>query len=336
MSNELKSDIYNVLIIGAGKIAGQLDEVRRGQLPITHAGALNQHSGFFLLGCVEPNEARRSEFQKYWRIPHGFASLDEALASGDIYHLAVVCSPTHMHFEHLKALHKTSLKLVFAEKPLTSDILAAQFICNLYKNGQPKLGVNFNRRWNATFIRLANHIREGRYGSLITSYGIYTKGILNNGSHLIDLFDLLVGPLEAVRVTRVVNDWNDFEDPTLDAELRSRDGAPVHLIGGDARFYFIFELTLIFEKAAISIENGGCDMRIRPVKRCRTNPSQYSLGRSETQETQHDQQFILAVDNLYNFLKCDDPLRSTVANAIRIQQLASTLISLSKGRINNA
>ena len=328
-----KSSVFNVLIVGAGNIAGRLDEVRHAQYPITHAGAFKSHNGFFVLGCVEPNLVRLSEFQSYWGIPHGFSCLNEALSCDDVYHLAVICSPTFMHHEHLKALHKSPVSMVFAEKPLTDNILTARFICDLYRNGKPKLAVNFNRRWNLTIAELAKDIAKERYGELISSYGIYTKGILNNGTHLLDLFDFLLGPLEAIRVTRWVNDWSNSDDPTLDAELRTRNGAPIYLIGGDSRCFFMFELTLIFEQAVISIENGGSHMRVRPVGRCNIGLEDNSIAQGKIFKTLHEEQFILAVNNLYNALSHNEPLLSTAVNALRAQELASTLIDYQKGNL---
>jgi len=330
MSNAQKSNPLSVLILGAGKIAGQLDEARRGLEPITHAGAFAAHSGFRLMGCVDPDTSRRRAFQEHWNIPHGFSNLDEALGCGHSFDVVSVCTPSSHHATDLEKLHGAPIKLVFTEKPLTDVIDSARNIARMYAQSGPLLAVNYNRRWNSTFIQLSADIASGDYGHFLTGHGYYTKGILNNGSHLVDLLDSLLGPLTPVRVTRTNIDWNNENDPTLDAEVHTQNGAPIRLIGADARAYFMFEFTLVFEKGAISVEDGGTVLRVRPLKICTTDPAQNRLARGTFEETNLNDQFPSAVQNLHDALTQGSDLRSTPVNALRAQELCTTLLTLSK------
>jgi predicted dehydrogenase len=59
--------------------------------------------------------------------------------------------------------------------------------------------VNYSRRFDFDISKLKADIQAGLCGQLRSIVGYYNKGVLNNGLHMIDLLNLLVGPMALVK-----------------------------------------------------------------------------------------------------------------------------------------
>jgi predicted dehydrogenase len=257
-------------------------------------------------------------------VEYGFTDLSAFAASGLSVDVASVCAPSEDHGPLLRQLLGIPVKLVFCEKPLTRDLGEGRAVAIEYERAGRLLAVNYTRRWNPSLARLRSEIVEERWGQLITAAGFYTKGVLNNGSHLIDLLRFLVGDLGVVTATARRADWSR-EEPTVDAVLRTADGAPVHLMGGDARAFHMFELTLVFERGVIALENGGRVLRVRRPAMSNRSPGQIELGVPSTSETEWGEQFLHALDNIHDALTQGVPLASSAKEALAAQAICAEL-----------
>ena len=153
-----------------------------------------------------------------------------------------------------------------------------------------------------------------------------TKGVRNNGSHLIDLVRFLVGSVHPVSGTLARNDddGSDPNDPTIDAMLRTAAGAPVHLVGGDARDYALFELEIIAARGSVHIERSGRAIRLR---RPMDDPDALGyrvLDDGELTNVGTGDVFLRAVDNLYHAVIDNSPLACDGATALATEQICET------------
>lgn len=255
--------MLKTLIIGCGNIAGGFDAQRAaGSPPLTHAGAYAAHGGFELVACVEPDAERREAFVKRWGIGAGYSDMAQLTASGARFDVISICSPTPAHLEDTESALRLGPRLVFCEKPVCRTVQQAEYLVMACAAQGVALAVNHNRRWDASVERLRDDIASGVWGSLRSASGLYNKGILNNGSHLIDLLHCLVGPLTLRHAGAAVHDfWPD--DPSFPALLETQAGAPVALNCGHAADYALFELQLVFEKGTITMEDSGMQWRQR-------------------------------------------------------------------------
>jgi len=171
---------------------------------------------------------------RHWRVPHGFSDLEAFAASNIAVDVGSLCTPSGTHPALLRRMLALPMRLVFCEKPLSIGPDAGRAIAADYTHARRPLAVNYTRRWNRTFVGLRDDIAAARWGQLLSATGMYSKGVLNNGSHMIDLMRFLVGELEPVAVAGRRVDWS-ADDPTVDAVLRTAAGAAVHLAAGDAR-----------------------------------------------------------------------------------------------------
>jgi predicted dehydrogenase len=325
------SDALSVLMVGCGAIAGGYDEAVDGREVLTHAGAYACHPNFMVAACVDPDEARRRAFMDHWGVGAGFGDLAAWRASGIGADVASVCVPTAAHEQVLGDLLEAPIKAVFAEKPLTGDPAASRRLVDAYEAGGRALAVNYTRRWDDSMERLRRSIRKGEWGRVQSVTGHYVKGILNCGSHLIDILNFLVGPVAPIAVLQRHPGGAGPGDPTLDAQLVTAEGAPVYLVGGDEKAFFTFEADLMMERGHIVIEDLGLTLRRRPVGAHEVYPSTTAPERGSWEETGLTRALERAVDNLYNHIRGGAALLSDGRSALAAEEACAALIDMAGG-----
>lgn len=316
-----------VLIVGCGNIAGGFDAERGvGQPPLTHAGAFAQHGGFEVTACVEPDAARRAAFMQRWGVVQGFDALSDVAAAqrAGSFDVISLCSPTAAHATHLEAALALRPRLIFCEKPVTPTVVQTAALVTRCVRARVPLAVNHTRRWAPDVQRLAAELRNGAWGALRSAVGTYNKGVLNNGSHLVDLLHQLLGPLTLLQSGVAVADfWPD--DPTVPALLQTETGVPVHLATAHAGDAALFELQLVCEKAVITMENGGLQWRVRRVINSPHFAGYRVLDAGQTTEGDYLQATAAAVHNLYQHLLDGTALASTGHTALAAQRLCDQI-----------
>lgn len=316
-----------VLIIGCGNIAGGFDTHRPWAEPaLTHAGAYARHGGFRVSACVEPDAARRHAFMQRWSVPDGYASLDELLASclPGSFDVVSVCSPTGAHAQQVRAALHLAPRVVFCEKPLAPSLAEAQSIVQACADADVPLAVNHSRRWAPDVQRLAEELRAGTWGAVRQATGTYNKGVLNNGSHLVDLLHLLLGPLRLLHAGTARTDHTPA-DPSVPALLESEDGVPVHLCTAHAGDFALFELQLVTERAVITMEDGGLRWRVRRVTDSPVFSGYRSLDAGTVVPGQYLESMQRAVANLHAHLEHGAALACTGGVALAAQRLCDRI-----------
>lgn len=331
MSNIATSEPLRAIIVGCGAVAGGYDQAR-GRAPegevLSHARAYALHPGFEVVACVEPDSDRRRAFMDLWAIPAGFPDLGACTVGFDV---ASICVPTEVHPEILSTLlERASPRAVWCEKPLSHDEAASTALVGAYDVAGILLAVNYMRRWDPEMAALRDEIAAGDLGRLQSANGFYTKGILANGSHLLDLLAFLCGTLIPLAVHRRLRDLSE-EDPTLTAILRLADGAPVHLHGLDRAAFTVFELDLVFEKGRVVIEDSGYRLRRHRVVANPRYAGYRMLDGGETRASGLGRAFLAAVDNLHRAVTIGEALASDGASALATQSLCGTLIHMARG-----
>ncbi len=316
---------YRVLIIGCGAIAGGYDADRSPQdWPLSHAGAIARDDRFELMACVDPNDATRNAFASRWDVQQSLPSLDALGAKPGDFDLIVIASPTGHHAAQLEWAATMKPRAVFCEKPLGSEIAQAEELANRYEAGGIPLAVNYLRRWAPKIVMEAGRIAAGKYGALISASAIYTKGIVHNGGHMVDLLRFLIGDLELPSVGPARFDhWDD--DPTVSAILTAKNQAPVHLVAGDARHVTQFELELSFEKAQVALRDGGRRIEHRVVEDSAVYAGYLELGPATSSAGALDGAMTNAYGNIHKTLQQNAPLASTGATALAAQRLCEDI-----------
>jgi predicted dehydrogenase len=313
----------SVLVVGCGNMAGGFDAGRRGTdaPPLTHAGAYRRDGRFMLAACVEPDDARRRAFMQDWHVPAGFRSIQEASGRYDV---VSICSPTAAHAADLEAALTLGPRAVFCEKPVTESAARTRDYVERCKASGIAFAVNYTRRWDASVQALQKEIREGRRGPLRSAVGYYNKGLLNNGSHMLDLLLLLLGPLRVVKSGRPVADYAPH-DPSMPVWLETESGIPVLLACGHAQDYALFELELVFASAVVRMEEGGLYWRERSVENSTTFAGFRVPGEGVRRGGAYPEAMLRSVGNIFGAIHHGEALASTGESALAAQRLCEEI-----------
>lgn len=317
---------YQVVIVGCGNIGGGFDTDRSPDVwPLSHAAAFTRHDGFQIKACVDPDEGRCKAFASRWGI--GLQAPDMVFLTPILGPIDVVsiCSPTSMHHDHVIQAIELQPKVIFCEKPLTTDIVSSLAVVEACKAREIALAVNFSRQWDPSVEELIYQLQEGRWGIIRSVVGHYNKGILNNGSHMIDLLFRLVGDLELVTTTCSTLDFWD-NDPTIAALLTARGGTvPVYLNPGHARDYAFFELEIVCEKGVVRMRSGGISWESREAHPSAEFTGYRTLDEAVLTPGRYMRTMTCAINDLYNFLATEVPIRSKGENAVKVQTLCTQI-----------
>jgi predicted dehydrogenase len=314
-----------VLIVGCGNIAGVFDQGRStDDLPITHAGGYSRDAHFYLAACVEPNDNRLGAFVEAWQVTNGFYSIDEAFDSGSQFDVISICSPTYCHLHDVEMAFRFNPKAIFCEKPVTPSLVETEKLAYECAKLGIHLAVNYTRRWDPDISKLKVDMEAGRWGKLRSVVGTYNKGILNNGSHMLDLLHLLVGSMEIVKVGKPVYDYLP-DDPTVPVWLEGPQDVPVYLACGHAKDYAIFELQLVFSKGVLAMEDGGMYWRERNVKDSETFKGYKVIEEGVRRTGKYPYAMMEAIDNIYRTIDNNKPLASTGATALAAQRICEQI-----------
>ena len=215
---------YKVALIGLGKMgAGYAEDpaMVRCYACATHAEALRRHRSFDWIGAVDIAPEARRVAQERWQVPE-IAERPDELASANDIEVAVIASPPEGRLEIIDAF--PNLKAVLVEKPLGATVAAGEKFLEACRQRKVVVAVNLFRRYDEDLAALAAGGLQQRVGKPMAAFVTYGNGLLNNGTHLIDLVHMLLG--RTVRVQAISPSTAFVEGP----------------LPGDLNFAFSMEL----------------------------------------------------------------------------------------------
>jgi predicted dehydrogenase len=316
---------YRAAIIGAGRIGAMLDVPGSPHI-LTHAHGYRACEGFEFVGFVDQDLAKAEAASTQWG---GTASdsIDKLL---DLQPIDVVsiCLPDELHYSTLVALAAKPVKFIFLEKPAVTTAAEADVVSTLFGESQIRVQVNYTRRFVPEIRRVREAIRSGIYGAFLTGTGYYGKGLLHNGSHMIDLLQFLVGDVGEVTKISEVADFYD-QDPSVSALLAMRSGGIFHLCHIDCRKFHVFELDLTFEQKRIRIRELGTVIEEYSVGDNRVFEGYRTLNKDVEYPTEHSKAIYHAIANIRDNLDRNEPLVCTLEESL---ETVKTCLRISPGR----
>jgi len=293
-------------------------------LPLGHAKAYLQHGGFEVTTCMDPNNAQRQAFQNHWQIPQGFVSWRDLPYEVGAFDVISICSPTGVHAGDIQAALRLKPGLIFCEKPVTTHMAQTQQAVKHCAESQVLLAVNHSRRWSPEVLQLKQQLDEGCWGAVRSVSAVYNKGMLNNGSHMLDVLLNLFGDLQITHVGQAAFDHSEA-DPSVDACLKTVDGVPIQLNLAHAQDYALFEMQIVTEKGVIVMEDGGARWRFRTAVPSAQLPGYNFLNHGEWLVPDGSPMLRNAVANLHDALSYGATLACTGIHALQAQTLCEQI-----------
>ena len=242
------------VILGCGEIAG-LKNRNTGSF-LNHASEVQKNKYFDLFCNIEKNKYKREKFKSTYKVSQSFKSLNEFLDSKIKSDLIVICTNTKSHYLNLIQLIKNNFKNILCEKPVCENKYQLKKLSRLIKKKKVNVFVNFNRKEDLQVKKLKNVIKSGALGKIKFVNCIYSKGILNNGIHLLDLLLFLFNKISILNVFNN-NQKKNFLDKPLSFILKGGDNFPIFVNNLTNKNYSIFEIDIFFENGRLKYCDNG-------------------------------------------------------------------------------
>lgn len=246
---------YGVVLVGLGAVGMGYDLRHPNPLRVcTHARAFSIHAAFGALVGVDENEDRRRLFDGSYGGP-SYASLKEAL----VQHrpsVVVIATPTATHADVLhRVLEHATPRVILCEKPLASDLHDAQRMLASCEERGVALYVNYMRRSDPGVRVVKRMIEEGEIGTPVKGVAWYSKGLVHNGSHFVDLLRYWLGPVGVATLVRGGRRWEN-RDPEPDFVLDHAKGS-VSCLAANEECFSHYTVELVASNGRLRYEGGG-------------------------------------------------------------------------------
>jgi predicted dehydrogenase len=303
---------YRVAIIGAGRVGAQLDNLESRHI-LTHAHAFKVCEGFEIAGFVDRDLNKAETASARWG-GRAFDNMEQLFATEPV-EVVSICVPDESHCETMVALAQKPVKFIFLEKPAVRTAQEAALIRALYQKLPINVLVNYTRRFVPQIRKHAEAIKKGLYGSFLMGTGYYGKGLLHNGSHMVDLLRFLLGEVADVTKLGETADYYD-DDPSVSALLKMCGGGAFHLRHVDCRKIEVFELDLIFERKRIRVHELGTVIEEYSVGDNGSYQGYRTLNKQSEYATDQRRAMFYAVTNIRNNLERSEPPVCTLEESL--------------------
>lgn len=302
----------SVVIIGAGRIASSFDSPISNKV-LTHAHSFSLCKEFKLIGFYDTNYESATNAANIWNCK-AFKNLEDALQSADV---VCCCVPDEFHYRTLMKIAEYPVKLVIAEKPVATSLKDALEIKQMYIKKNIPIMINYSRRYIVEYQVLRQDIRN--MGKFLKGTAYYGKGIIHNGSHILDLLSFLLTSEQKVK--EVTNKVNDFyaNDASYDIKMEISSGI-FSMVAVDCRAVTVFEVDLFFEKSRVRIINGGNRIEIYSICESSDYSGYYNYVLSRTIDIDYSGAMCGLVDNAAKFLDGEAPLICGISDGINAME----------------
>lgn len=263
MNDHVKSQTYKAAIIGCGRIAGLIEFdplIKKHYKVATHAGAYELNSKTHLVASCDIDESTRKLFSK--KFPHLkiYESIEKMLDSEKPEIVSVATSPFNRYEVFKKIYCCASVKIIFSEKPLSNSYEESLRIKKIVESGDKSILVNYIRRFDEGHQRVRELIQTKKIGNIEAVHIIYSDGLLNTASHMIDL---MLWYFEDVKKVVSLGQRKSIEkDPVHDAVLVMQNGIKIHLSGVSGSSVRVCDLLIYGSEGMIKITKEGFNINV--------------------------------------------------------------------------
>lgn len=256
--------MFNCAIVGCGKIGVSFDSPNDNSIR-THLKSYIDNKECKLVAVCDPNLKKVKQVSSNWKKIKSYTSLEKLLEENSIDVLSI-CSPTEKHFENFSLACKAGVKKIWLEKPSAENSNLIEKMIQIKNEFGVNVFVNYFRRYDPSFIELKNELAD--IGNLVSISGLYTKGLRNNGSHLIDLLIWLVGPIKNQNLT---TDFEGMKFPSASFNLSFKN-IDANIKSLNYKNFEMFELDIIGSSGRVVINDSGRNIDFYKISKSEDYP----------------------------------------------------------------
>lgn len=239
-----------VLILGCGNIGAGYDLHQETTIH-THAKAFSKYKNIDLtVTDTDKQKATVAAKQYHARV----VDLDKI--NFKEFSIVSIATPTSTHFQYLNKLLNLDTQVVICEKPIAATLVELAVLKLKYSKSKSKILVNYMRRFLPGSALLKKRIQKILKKESLSQVIIrYNRGLLNNGTHAIDLLEFLFDT-EFKFEKFIAESWlvGAFDgDPSVIGKCKFGK-AIVHFEG---KAEAVFEIEFLFKTSKIVVKDRG-------------------------------------------------------------------------------
>ena len=320
--------MFSAAVVGLGNIGQGFDyDISDSSCVLTHASGFYHHPQFDLIAGVDTEHLARKKFEKKFGKPV-FSNIEDLykVMSPEIVSIGV---PTALHFSVFQELIRHSPKAILCEKPLASSLYDAERMVAMAEAAHTLLLVNYMRRFEPGANELKQRINRGEAGKIYKGTVWYSKGILNNGSHFIDLLIFLLGAVKEVVLVDLGRKYLRH-DPEPDLKI-AFDTAYVYFLAGQQENFTVNQVDLMGTLGSVHYYGGGEEIVLRKTFHHDLFPDYTILDPKGTPIATDLKRYQLHVlDALYKALTSNAQLNSNGVTALETMDVMEKILTLTK------
>ncbi len=246
---------FTVALVGLGRVGMGYDS----QLPemshvLSHLRAIQCSPDFRLLAASDPNLDNQRIFTGKTTLP-AYTNVEEMLRlhQPDVL---IVASPTETHSDVIStALKQSAPRAILCEKPIAGSLYESKRVVDLCAKADVRLFVNFIRRADPGVHEVRKRIEDGRIAMPLKAFVWYSKGMLHNGSHFVDLMTYWMGPVQSARIVSRGRSFgcNDVEPDFL---LEHQGGSALFCAAKE-EYFSHYTVEMLAPNGRLRYERGG-------------------------------------------------------------------------------
>jgi predicted dehydrogenase len=167
-----------------------------------------------LVGLVEQNSELLEKVGTHYGVPP-YTDLTEALRAQKP-DICIIATPPSTHEQILKVALEHQVPAIVCEKPVSVDAAGAGRMIEMAQKAEAIVLLNHQRRFFPLYKEARMRIAAGELGKIVKATGHYSKGLLNNGSHLIDIVFYLLRERHTSLELIAHDDSEEIHDLTLE------------------------------------------------------------------------------------------------------------------------
>ena len=315
-----KTSKLKCIIVGSGNIGALYDTPGTAEI-LSFAHAISRNSGFDLVALVD-NDAETKEYaSKLWGV-QGYFELKEAVQELGVPDVIVSCVPDDLHLKVLQECLDYEPRYIVTEKPLATDLVECYDLEQVVFTKSSEVIVNYSRRYIKAYIELQKRIRNNEFGKFLCGTGYYGKGLLHNGSHMLDMLNFFIDPYykDVVNIHKKNDDFSD-KDLSISSTLYFQDDSYFTMNAIDFRLFSIFEFDLIFEKGRIEFKDGGFNINIYIKAEDSIYENQSVLVLADSLKISKSEPLIGLTNQILNHFEGEDIKFCSVEDGIKVMEL---------------
>jgi len=252
-------------VIGCGRIGCGFDDAPHNKIIMTHAGSYYNNPNTDLVALCDIDKSKLIKYGKKYSVSKLFDNPNDLFGKVDLDCVSI-CTRADSHLNLVKIAAKNGIKAIFLEKPIGNSLQNSSKIIEICKKNKIKLLIDHQRRFDPFFLHLKNFINN-KIGKIQTVNVIYGGGIVNTGTHIIDLLRYFFGEISFVNASFSQNPSCNPSDPNVDGKIVFKNKVTCFLHALDLNHYGFLEMQIFGMNSVLKINLINNDIEYQLVSK---------------------------------------------------------------------